>query len=85
MNRTEWSAKTGLPPHLFEASREELAATYFNERGRLGTLLKERDQLAKDGVDEPALLHDALAFCDTMMKRQAQYVASLKQEWERKQ
>jgi hypothetical protein len=86
MSRAEWSAKTGLPPHLFEATREELAYNVFRAQQAKDALHAEL--LAIEGMFvlqlPPYQKDDALKFVNAQIERQIVLIQALREEWERK-
>jgi len=82
--RMQWARETGLPPHLFDLTKEQLAKHFFDEWRYLDALLA--DKVACLGIDagEPEMLKDALKVHNARIDAQRQRLANIKKEWARK-
>lgn len=83
MNRSEWVLKTGLPPHLFEATKEELAWNIYLAQRDKDAKLTERRLVESSDLKE-AIRADALKHLDGMILAARTTLANLVKEWERK-
>lgn len=82
--RAEWVTKTGLPPHLFEASREELAYLIFKTRERIEEAKEECSRMRRLTNAHTSTMRDATKWVEGSITREQALEVALVAEWERK-